>query len=228
MPPKPPIELLICDCDGVLIDSEIIAERHLHAALAEHYPAHELDVVLAGTFGLQTRDIMARAEAHFGKPLPEGFLEKNRAITKALIREQVKPIDGVREALLQIDLPLAVASNSYADALAFALQRCELVERVNVGAFSADQVERPKPAPDLYLLAAERAGVDPSRCLVVEDSITGATAALTAGMQVIGFLGASHIPPEHGEALRQLGVQHLIGRMSELPPLVESLRHGSD
>ncbi|UQY33339.1 HAD-IA family hydrolase [Pseudomonas fulva] len=228
MPPKPPIELLICDCDGVLIDSEIIAERHLHAALAEHYPAHELDVVLAGTFGLQTRDIMARAEAHFGKPLPEGFLEKNRAITKALIREQVKPIDGVREALLQIDLPLAVASNSYADALAFALQRCELVERVNIGAFSADQVERPKPAPDLYLLAAERAGVDPSRCLVVEDSITGATAALTAGMQVIGFLGASHIPPEHGEALRQLGVQHLIGRMSELPPLVERLRHGSD
>lgn len=228
MPPKPPIELLICDCDGVLIDSEIIAEHHLHTALAEYYPAHELEVVLAGTFGLQTADIMARAEAHFGKPLPEGFLEKNRAITKALIREQVQPIAGVRDALLQIDLPLAVASNSYADALAFALQRCDLVERVNVGAFSADQVERPKPAPDLYLLAAERAGVDPSRCLVVEDSITGATAALTAGMQVIGFLGASHIPPEHGEALRQLGVHHLIGRMSELPPLVERLRHGSD
>ena len=140
----------------------------------------------------------------------------------------MQPIAGVRDALLQIDLPLAVASNSYADALAFALQRCDLVERVNVGAFSADQVERPKPAPDLYLLAAERAGVDPSRCLVVEDSITGATAALTAGMQVIGFLGASHIPPEHGEALRQLGVHHLIGRMSELPPLVERLRHGSD
>ncbi|CAH0189206.1 MULTISPECIES: HAD-IA family hydrolase [unclassified Pseudomonas] len=228
MAPKPPIELLICDCDGVLIDSEIIAEHHLHTALAEYYPAHELEVVLAGTFGLQTADIMARAEAHFGKPLPEGFLEKNRAITKALIREQVQPIAGVRDALLQIDLPLAVASNSYADALAFALQRCDLVERVNVGAFSADQVERPKPAPDLYLLAAERAGVDPSRCLVVEDSITGATAALTAGMQVIGFLGASHIPPEHGEALRQLGVHHLIGRMSELPPLVERLRHGSD
>ena len=221
MAPKPPIELLICDCDGVLIDSEIIAEHHLHTALAEYYPAHELEMVLAGTFGLQTADIMARAEAHFGKPLPEGFLEKNRAITKALIREQVQPIAGVRDALLQIDLPLAVASNSYADALAFALQRCDLVERVNVGAFSADQVERPKPAPDLYLLAAERAGVDPSRCLVVEDSIT-------AGMQVIGFLGASHIPPEHGEALRQLGVHHLIGRMSELPPLVERLRHGSD
>ena len=228
MAPKPPIELLICDCDGVLIDSEIIAEHHLHTALAEYYPAHELEMVLAGTFGLQTADIMARAEAHFGKPLPEGFLEKNRAITKALIREQVQPIAGVRDALLQIDLPLAVASNSYADALAFALQRCDLVERVNVGAFSADQVERPKPAPDLYLLAAERAGVDPSRCLVVEYSITGATAALTAGMQVIGFLGASHIPPEHGEALRQLGVHHLIGRMSELPPLVERLRHGSD
>lgn len=227
MPPKLPIELLICDCDGVLIDSEIIAERHLHAALAEHYPAHELEVVLAGTFGLQTRDIMARAEAHFGTPLPEGFLDKNRAITKALIREQVQPIAGAREALLEIDLPLAVASNSHADAVQFALQRCELLDRVNVGAFSADQVERPKPAPDVYLLAAKSAGVEPGNCLVVEDSITGATAALTAGMQVIGFLGASHIPPEHGEALRQLGVAHLIGRMSELPALVRRLQEGA-
>lgn len=224
MPPKPPIELLICDCDGVLIDSEIIAERHLHAALAEHYPAHELDVVLAGTFGLQSRDILARVEAHFGNPMPEGFLEEHRTIIKALIRSEVQPIEGVRDALLKIDLPLAVASNSYADAVAFALQRCELVERVNRGAFSADQVERPKPAPDLYLLAAKSAGVDPRNCLVVEDSVTGVTAALTAGMQVVGFLGASHIPPEHGETLRQLGVEHLIGRMSELPGLVEQLR----
>ncbi|SDH97731.1 haloacid dehalogenase superfamily, subfamily IA, variant 3 with third motif having DD or ED [Pseudomonas flavescens] len=226
MQPKPPIELLICDCDGVLIDSEIIAERHLHAALAEHYPAHELDVVLAGTFGLQSRDILARVEAHFGKRLPDGFLEEHRTRIKGLIRAEVQPIEGVRDALLKIDLPLAVASNSYGDSVAFALQRCELVERVNRGAFSADQVERPKPAPDLYLLAAQSAGVDPRNCLVVEDSVTGATAALTAGMQVVGFLGASHIPPEHGETLRQLGVQHLIGRMSELPELVQRLQNG--
>lgn len=226
MQPKPSIELLICDCDGVLIDSEIIAERHLHAALAEYYPAHELDVVLAGTFGLQSRDILARVEAHFGKPLPTGFLEENRNIIKARIRAEVQPIAGVRDALMKIDLPLAVVSNSLSDAVAFALQRCELVERVNCGVFSADQVERPKPAPDLYLLAAETAGVDPRNCLVVEDSVTGATAALTAGMQVIGFLGASHIPPEHGETLRQLGVEHLIGRMDELPGLVQRVQNG--
>ena len=224
MQPHAPIELLICDCDGVLIDSEIIAERHLHAALAKHYPAHELDVVLAGTFGLQSRDIIARAEAHFGTPLPTGFHDENRAAVKAKIRAEVQPIEGVREALMQIDLPLAVASNSVADAVEFALQRCDLSQRVNRGVFSADLVERPKPAPDLYLLAAKSAGVEPKNCLVVEDSVTGATAALTAGMQVIGFLGASHIPPEHGETLRQLGVQHLIGRMSELPELVKRLR----
>ncbi|TBU94478.1 HAD family hydrolase [Phytopseudomonas dryadis] len=224
MQPPRPIDLLICDCDGVLIDSEIIAERHLHKALAEHYPVHELDVVLAGTFGLQSRDIVARAEAHFGTLLPEGFLEENRAIIKALIRSEVQPIAGVHDALLKIDLPLAVASNSHFDAVTFALQRCDLTERVNRGVFSADQVERPKPAPDLYLLAARTAGVDPRHCLVVEDSVTGATAALTAGMQVVGFLGASHIPPEHGETLRQLGVEHLIGRMDELPDLVARLQ----
>ena len=82
--------LLICDCDGVLIDSEIIAEHHLHTALAEHYPAHELEVVLAGTFCLQSGDIIARAEAHFGKPLPEGFLEKNRAITKGRLETAIE------------------------------------------------------------------------------------------------------------------------------------------
>lgn len=223
MPQTRHIDLLISDCDGVLIDSEIIAEHVMREVLIERFPAHELDTVLTGTFGLQSRDILARVEAHFGTTLPAGFLDRQRALTESRIRRDVQPIPGAREALQAIDLPLAVASNSRLDAVTFALRHVGLTERVTHGVFCAEQVERPKPAPDVYLLAARTADVAPQRCLVIEDSATGVIAALQAGMRVIGFLGASHIPAEHGETLRQLGVEHLIRDMRELPELVERL-----
>ncbi len=218
------IDLLISDCDGVLIDSEIVAERILRDALATLVPRHELDVVLHGTFGLQGRDILARVQAHFGIELPASFIRDLQHGTASRIHELAQPIPGAREAYLSIDLPLAVASNSNLDGIVRSLHRCELTERVDSGIFAAEQVPRPKPAPDVYLFAAKTNGVPPERCLVVEDSSTGVTAALTAGMRVIGFLGASHIPPEHGETLRELGVEHLIKHMDELPALVERLR----
>lgn len=217
------IDLLISDCDGVLIDSEIIAEHVMHEVLGELFPARELEKVLTGTFGLQTRDILKRVEAHFDTALPDGFLARQRALTEARIRLDVQPIAGAREALQAIDLPLAVASNSRHEAVAFALQRCALEDRVTHGVYCAEHVERPKPAPDVYLLAARTVDVPVQRCLVIEDSATGVIAALRAGMRVIGFLGASHIPPEHGQTLRQLGVEHLISDMRELPALVERL-----
>jgi HAD superfamily hydrolase (TIGR01509 family) len=220
---NPPIELLICDCDGVLIDSEIIAQRHLQQALAQHYPAQELAALLNSSFGLLTADILARVETHFGRPLPTGFVDAQRTIITSLVQREVQPISGVREALLAIDLPLAVASNGRSEAVRFALERCGLSERVNRGIFGVERVVHPKPAPDIYLLAAHTAAVAPQRCLVVEDSVTGATAALAAGMQVVGFLGASHIPPQQGDLLSELGVQHLITQMDELPALLRNV-----
>ncbi len=218
------IDLLISDCDGVIVDSEIIVERLRREVLGERFPLQELDILLAGTFGLQSHDILARVEAHFGVELPDGFHTELRQRSEAATFRDAAPIAGVRDALLAVDLPLAVVSNSRRASVEHALQRAGLRERVDAGIFAAEDVERPKPAPDLYLLAARRAGVVPSRCLVVEDSATGATAALTAGMRVIGFLGAGHIPPEHGEVLRELGVEALLRDMRELPALVELLR----
>lgn len=216
----PSIDLLICDCDGVLIDSEIIAERSLHQALAQLYPAQALRELLAGTFGLQTRDIFKRVEEHFRQPLPEGFVDHLHAHTEALIRDEVQAIPGARDALLAIELPLAVASNSRFEAVQFALARAALAERVNAGVFSADRVARPKPAPDVYLAAAQANSVAPGRCLVVEDSTTGATAALAAGMRVLGFTGASHIPAGHADQLLALGVEATFSDMRQLPGLV--------
>ena len=102
-------DLLICDCDGVIIDSEIVCERVLSAALEEAYRGRDLAPVLAGSFGLQITDILERVTAHLGETLPEGFLERlEREIVAALHREAAA-IEGVREALELIDLPVAIA-----------------------------------------------------------------------------------------------------------------------
>jgi HAD superfamily hydrolase (TIGR01509 family) len=217
-------DLLICDCDGVIIDSEIVCDRVLAAALREAYPGRDLTPALAGSFGLQTPDILERVAAHLAEPLPEGFFERlDREIVTALHREAVA-IEGVREALARIELPVAIASNSSPDWIELSLARAGLTQRVGPAIFSADRVPQPKPAPDVYLLTAREMGVAPSRCLVVEDSRSGVTAARTAGMAVIGFLGASHIPARHGEDLLALGARTLVEHMEALPGTVAELQ----
>lgn len=218
------IELLISDCDGVLVDSEILSERIVMDELSRHAPRTELEKLLEGTFGLTTRDIIQRVEERFGITLPEGIHKDIRTRAEQLIATQVEPIPGVKEALERIDLPLAVASNSQRHSVVSSVARAGLTERVAGHIFSADMVEHPKPAPDVYLLAARTMGVSPENCLVIEDSATGVRAALAAGMRVIGFTGASHIPPKHGETLRRLGVTALISHMDQLPQQVAALR----
>ncbi|MEA9580382.1 HAD family hydrolase [Xanthomonas nasturtii] len=216
-------ELLISDCDGVLVDSEILADRVMREALAAFVPAEPLEHLLETTFGQTTREVLRRVEEHFSLQLPETLLAQIQARSEALISAEVQPIPGVREALEQIPLPLAVASNSRRHNVIASVERAELTARAAGRVFSADMVERPKPAPDVYLLAARTAGVAPERCLVIEDSPTGATAALAAGMQVLGFTGASHIPQGHGDTLRRVGVLEVFDNMRDLPALFARL-----
>lgn len=216
-------DLLISDCDGVLVDSEILADQVMREALAAFVPAAPLELLLESTFGQTTREVLRRVQERFALQLPDTLLAQIQARSEALIRAQVQPIAGVREALEQISLPLAVASNSRHHTVIASVQRAGLTARAAGRIFSADMVERPKPAPDVYLLAARTAAVAPERCLVIEDSPTGATAALAAGMQVLGFIGASHIPPGHGDTLRRIGVLAVFDDMRELPALFEQL-----
>ncbi|WP_161960538.1 HAD family hydrolase [Xanthomonas campestris] len=216
-------ELLISDCDGVLVDSEILADRVMREALAAFVPAEPLEHLLETTFGQTTREVLRRVEEHFALQLPETLLAQIQARSEALIAAEVQPIAGVRQALEQIPLPLAVASNSRRHNVIASVERAGLTARAAGRIFSADMVERPKPAPDVYLLAARTAGVAPERCLVIEDSPTGATAALAAGMQVLGFTGASHIPQGHGDTLRRIGVLEVFDDMRDLPALFERL-----
>jgi len=216
-------DLLICDCDGVIIDSEIVCDRVLMDMLREAYPGRDLARALAGSFGLQTPDILERLVGHLEEPLPPGFFERlDQAIVEALHLE-AEPVPGVREALEQISLPIAIASNSSRDWIELSLERAGLAARIAGAIFSAELVRRPKPAPDVYLLAAKASGVAPARCLVVEDSETGVAAALAAGMSVIGFTGASHIPANHPGRLLALGACQIVETMERLPGAVAAL-----
>ncbi|OVZ68293.1 HAD family hydrolase, partial [Pseudomonas aeruginosa] len=164
-----PIDALISDCDGVLVDSEVIAERVMYEALSAYAPLEELQRLLEGTFGLTSRDILDRVEKHFGLRIPDSFNREVRQRSEEMVA-QVQPIPGAREALLALDLPVAVASNSRRHSLERSLARAGLSELIGERLASADMVALPKPAPDVYLHAASLLGVAPERCLVVEDS----------------------------------------------------------
>lgn len=218
------IDLLISDCDGVIVDSEVIAHRVLFATLTAFVPADQLHAALEGTFGLTVPSIIDLIEKRFDLSLPASFDEDLRRQGERAVAEQVQAIPGVREALMAIDLPLAVASNSRLHNIQASLRRAGLTERVGGNVFSSEMVASPKPSPDVYLLAAERMGVRPGHCLVVEDSPTGVLAARRAGMRVIGFTGASHIPPGHDQVLRELGVEKVIAHMRDLPATVAAMQ----
>jgi HAD superfamily hydrolase (TIGR01509 family) len=217
-------DLLICDCDGVLIDSEIIADRVLFTLVGDIFPGREVASVLANSFGRQTRDILQRLATHLGEPLPTDFFDRLRQAMKQALNAEAKPIPGVREALAQIDLPIAVASNSNEAWVHISIGRAGIDDLIGDRVFTAEKAERPKPAPDVYLLAARTLDVAPARCLVVEDSESGVTAALAAGMSVIGFVGASHIPSDHADRLTVLGARLVLDHMDRLPAAVASLR----
>ena len=219
----PKTELLISDCDGVIVDSEVISHRVLFESLSAYVPAQELDPALQGTFGLTVPSIIELVEKRFDLELDSDFESNLRRLTEQRVAAEVEPIPFVREAFLAIDLPLAVASNSRRHNVESSLRRAGLAERIGGNIFSSDMVASPKPAPDVYLLAAERMGVLPGHCIVIEDSPTGVLAARTAGMRVIGFTGASHIPGGHDVVLRELGVSTVVSDMRKLHSAIAGL-----
>lgn len=217
------VEVVICDCDGVIVDSEILAEQVLVDLLGAYAPVGEVAALARDSFGLSSSSILKAAERRFGIALPASVYAEVRARTDAAIEASVQPIPGVRAALEAIDLPLAVVSNSLDRIVRSSVRRAGLEDLVAGRIFSADMVASPKPAPDLYLLAAAEMGVPPARCLAIEDSSAGVTAALAAGMRAIGFTGASHVPSAHAEHLVRLGVAAVVGSMSDLPPAVRRI-----
>jgi len=210
-------ELIIFDCDGVLVDSEPISIR--------------IDAVMLSDFGLQlapeeiverfvgrSPSVMREAiEGHIGHALPHGWNARYRPLFNTAYEAELRPIDGIEEALDQIHQPSCVASSSDPDRLVYKLKLTGLYERFAGRIFSAAEVRNGKPAPDLFLYAAERMGVSPGGCAVVEDSQYGVQAARAAGMNAFGYAG-SVTPARMLEGPRTT----VFSDMRELPRLLQS------
>jgi HAD superfamily hydrolase (TIGR01509 family) len=199
--------------------AEEVALRML-AAEGLHYTPQESQRFI----GLSARAWGALVEQdaldRLGRPLPPGTPERiSAAITTAILRS-VQPIPGAVEAARAIALPKAVASSSPTHELHAKMRALELWDLLAPHIHGGNDVAHAKPAPDLYLLAANRLGVAPERCLVIEDSIPGVRAGVAAGMTVWGFTGGSHMPPGQAERLIGAGAVHIFGAMADLPTLL--------
>jgi HAD superfamily hydrolase (TIGR01509 family) len=183
------VELVIFDCDGVLIDSERLGVKVDTAVVRElGWPLTEAEVI-ERFVGRSDRDNQAAIEAHLGRKLPDGWGDQIEARYRQAFAVELTAVDGVLDALDRITLPSCVASGATHAHLRYTLELTGLYDRFAGRIFSVEDVANGKPAPDLFLHAAERMDADPAGCIVVEDSRPGVEAARAAGMRVLAFAG---------------------------------------
>jgi HAD superfamily hydrolase (TIGR01509 family) len=208
--------LVIFDCDGVLVDSESLFARVLGECLtAADLPTTTEEALLLG-FGKNRATLTAAVEARFGCALPDDFFETMRARTTLLFERELLPMPGAKNLLAALPTPRCVASNSHLERVRHSLAVTGLLQSLEPHVFSASQIARGKPAPDLFLFAARQLGAPPEDCIVVEDSLTGVEAAVAAGMPVVGFCGGGHCPGDHADQLVAAGCARTFARMADL------------
>ena len=219
----PRFDAVLFDCDGVLVDSEAITNGVLRDMLEEAgwrlTPAECMAIFL----GKAVKDERARIEAHTGRPLTEDWMEAFRQRRDAQLRQRLVAIRHAPDAVARVHAlfegRIACASGADLGKVRLQLEKTGMMHWFEGRIFSGHDQPRSKPHPDVYLAAARALGVDPRRCAVVEDTVTGATAGVAAGATVFGYC-----PPEAGHdsprRLREAGVQVLFQEMSELPGLL--------
>ena len=213
-------DLVIFDCDGVLVDSELISCRAHARTLTRHgYPITAAEV-RDRFLGRSARDANAEIERELGRALPEACDRERKVELLEALGRDVSAVAHIHDALDAITVPVCVASSGGHDKIFATLSRTALHPRFAPHIFSATQVARGKPAPDLFLFAARQMGCVPQRCIVVEDSEAGVTAAVAAGMHVVGFVGGTHCQPGDADRLRAKGAHVIVADMRELPDLV--------
>jgi HAD superfamily hydrolase (TIGR01509 family) len=214
-------DLIIFDCDGVLVDSEVISCRAHAEVLTRHgYPITSQQV-FHRFLGRSTRQANLEIEAELGRSLPDDFHTQLQGELFRSFEADLEAVPHIHVALDRIGQPVCVASSGSPQRMRVSLGRTALYDRFAPNIFSALQVRNGKPAPDLFLFAAEQMKVPPERCLVIEDSVAGITAARAAGMPVLGFYGGSHCGAGHAELLRSTGAATTFSDMRELPGLIE-------
>jgi HAD superfamily hydrolase (TIGR01509 family) len=201
---------LIFDFDGVIADSEAIANTVLAEMVTDLGHSTTLDQSLARYSGRRSDEVMAEIEAAIGKSLPSNFASKLKRATLNRFKTDLKEVSGAANFIKRFShTPQCIASSSSIDRLRLCLSILALEPEFGSRVFSADMVARGKPHPDIFLFAAGRLGVSPDECLVIEDSARGIEAAVAAGMTAVGLCAASHIREGHDVKLRDAGAMYL-------------------
>lgn len=212
-----PLELVIFDCDGVLVESEAIFARvdaEMLSALGFEITESEIRSRFAG---ISTRDMLRTLEEEQNRRPPDGFLEERQARLDEVFERELVAMPGIHDALERIAIPVCVASSATAHRIAKSLKIVGLFEPFQPHLFSSEMVENGKPAPDLFLHAAASLQVRPGATAVVEDSVHGIKGARAAGMRAIGFAGASHCEPDHAGRLEEAGAEQVLHDLRDLP-----------
>ena len=219
--------LLIFDCDGVLVDSEIIVCTAVSEELTRlGYPITPHDVVRRFA-GRPEWEILAEVQRDWGQPVPRAYFAAMKERVNIAFSSELQAIAGAGEVLAQIHLPKIVASSSAPAKLEQGLRHVGLFDFFAPHIVSAQLVAQGKPAPDVFVFAAGWMRTAVRQCLVIEDSEPGVRAAYAAGMRVFGFTGGSHCAPDHAGRLLAAGAERVLTHMRELPAAVPSAFHPS-
>lgn len=216
--------MVIFDCNGVLVDSEPLATAVVSQEFMRAGFALTPDLVARYFAGRRQSDMFAEVEIAAGRKLPPGFAATVTAATLQRFRAELRATAHVALALSWLRGPKCVASSSPLERMRASLETTDLLRFFEANLFSASDVPNGKPSPDLFLHVAGRMRVNTGDCLVVEDSPAGVTAAVTAGMTVIGFIGGSHAGSQLGPQLRAAGARAVISDMRGLKSTVIDLR----
>jgi HAD superfamily hydrolase (TIGR01509 family) len=209
--------LIIFDCDGVLVDSERITARVFADMLVELGLRVTLQEVFDRFVGKSMDQCLELVSRSLGREAPAGFAEEYRARSALALQSEVKPVAGIEAVLAAIDVPFCVASNGTHDKMRTTLGATGLLDAFCGRMYSVADVARGKPFPDLFLHAANRFGVPPSKCAVIEDTPTGVVAGVAAGMTVYGYCALTP-----AQRLTEAGAHRTFDHMGKLPALLRS------
>lgn len=218
--------LIIFDCDGVLVDSEILAKNVEIAAFAEHGFETSLEEFSERFSGMTGDEIVREIEDDLDKGLPQSLHDDIQSRIDHKLATELNAVRGVHDMLDALDNPRCICSNSTMERLSISLKRTELLDRFRPYIFSAPEVgtKEPKPSANVFVHAAQTLESDPAQTIVLEDSFHGVSGAVAAGMRVVGFTGASHTYPTHAERLMEAGAETTINKLSDFPAVVEAFK----
>jgi HAD superfamily hydrolase (TIGR01509 family) len=221
------ITAILFDCDGVLVESEVLAQEVETKVLGDiglHYDRREFTARFMGMSDDAFWNALEEdAQARLGRSIRDELREPMRALMREAVMTRLTEVAGARDAIASVTHKKAVASSSSKQGLEIKLKMVGHWDHFTPHVYSAEHVVHAKPAPDLFLHAAKELGVPPSECLVLEDSINGVKAARAAGMRVWGFLGGGHMDEEYGHRLTEAGAERVVKDWPEAQRLFAAL-----